>query len=256
MATRVSRSTGKVIYLYGVTQKRSKSLAGVVGVDGVSAVEPLSFSGLTCWISRVAQAEYADKLQSNMENLDWLANATIQHQRVVSSIAQQTDILPARFGTVFLNEKSLAEDVDLRKRVLKANLARIQNSDEWGIKVFRVAEESKRPATTTSSGKDYLKAKASLLRRRPEKTSDADLQRFAGALKRLAVGTAEVGRVSGGQRGLQWQTSLLLKRGNRRKLEALLKKFSEEWADQRQIEATGPWPPYSFVSREESRTNL
>ena len=80
--------------------------------------------------------------------------------------------------------------------------------------------------------------------------------RFAGALKRIAIGTAEVGRVSGGQRGLQWQTSLLLKRGNRRKFEALLKKFSEEWAHQRQIEATGPWPPYSFVSREESGTNL
>src|SRR4051794_9233160 len=116
MATRVSRSTGKVIYLYGVTQKRSKSLAGVVGVDGMSAVEPVSLSGLTCWISRVPHAEYADNLQSNMENLDWLANATIQHQRVVSSIARHADILPARFGTVFLNEKSLAEDVDSRKR--------------------------------------------------------------------------------------------------------------------------------------------
>jgi hypothetical protein len=251
MATRVRPSTARVIYLYGVTHKLAKGLGDVVGIDGVSPVESLPHSGLTCWITRVPQLEYADELQRNMEDLDWLANATIQHQRVVSAIAQIADILPARFGTIFLSESSLAEDINSRKRVLKADLERIKNSDEWGIKVFRVQEKPEWPTTPARSGKEYLKAKASLLQRPPDKALNSDIQRFAGALKRIAVGTADVGKVSGGQRGLQWQTSLLLKRSDRRKLEALLKKFSEEWANQRQIEATGPWPPYSFVSRQE-----
>jgi gas vesicle protein GvpL/GvpF len=250
MAARVRQGIVTVIYLYGVTHKVNKTVTKIAGIDGVSRVESLPVSGLTCWISRVSKAEYADNLQPNMENLDWLANASIQHQRVVSAIAEVADILPARFGTVFLNESSLAEHVTSQKQVLLADLKRIKNSDEWGIKVFRVPAKPELPSAPVRSGKDYLKAKASLLQRRPGKTSDSDIQRFAGALKRIAITTAEVGKVSGGQRGLQWQTSLLLKRGDRRKLEALLRKFSHEWANQRQIEATGPWPPYSFVSRQ------
>ena len=175
--------------------------------------------------------------------------ASVHHQRVVSAIAHLGDILPARFGTVFLNEQSLADDIASRKRILKADLRRIKDSDEWGVKIFHRQQKVELPVSGVRSGKDYLKAKASLRQRPPEKTSDADIERFADALKRIAVGTAEIGKVSGGQRGLQWQTSLLLKRDDRKKFEALLKKFSEEWADRRQIEATGPWPPYSFVSR-------
>ena len=255
MATRVKRSNPTVIYLYGVTQNIAKDLGHTVGIDGASAVESLPLSGLTCWISRVSRTDFADQLQRNMENLDWLANATIHHQRVVSTIAQVADVLPARFATVFLNELSLAEDLESRKRILRADLKRIKNSDEWGIKVFRVQEKPEWPSTPVRTGKEYLKAKAVLLQRRPDQASDSDIARFAGALKRIAVKTADVGKVSGGQRGLQWQTSLLLRRADRRKLETLLKKFSEEWANRRQIEATGPWPPYSFVSRETAGTS-
>ena len=255
MAGRMRRSTPQVIYLYGVTQKVIKGLGDVVGIDGVSPVEAFPIAGLTAWISQVPRTEYADDLQRNMDNLDWLANATIHHQRVVSAIAQAVDILPARFGTVFLSEDSFREDIVSRKGILKADLQRIKNSDEWGIKVFRVEQKAKWPTRPPRSGKEYLKAKATLLQKRPQEPNDAEMERFAGALRRIAVGTAAVGKVSGGQRNLQWQTSLLLKRTDRRKLEAVLKKFSEQWANQRHIEATGPWPPYSFVSRETSRTS-
>jgi len=248
MAARMNRHS-TVIYLYGLTKKLAGTLEGVAGVDGASPVESLPCSGLLCWISRVSKNDFADELQRNMQDLDWLTTATLYHQRVVSTIAQLGDILPARFGTVFLNEESLAQDIDSKKRILKADLQRIKNSDEWGVKVFRRQPKAEVPPGPGRSGKDYLKAKAALMQRRPEKISDADIERFAGALKRLAVGTADIGKVSGGQRGLQWQTSLLLRRDDRKKFEALLKKFSEEWADRHQIEATGPWPPYSFVSR-------
>jgi hypothetical protein len=238
----------RVLYFYGVTAKASRTPPEIAGVDGVSRLESLPCSGMRCWISRVSKLDFAEKLQRNMENLDWLANATVHHQRVVSAIAGLTDILPARFGTVFLNEKSLVRHIDSRKQILKADLQRIKNSDEWGVKVFRLQQSAKVSLPRSGSGKDYLKAKAALLQRRPTRTSDAEIERFAEELKRIAVRTAEVGKVSGGQRGLQWQTSLLLKRSDRGKFEALLRKFSDEWADRRQIKATGPWPPYSFVS--------
>ena len=81
----------KVIYLYGITN-HTHDLGGVKGVDGVSLVTALECSRLFCWVSRVSRAEFADQLQENMDNLDWLATATVQHQRVVSAIAQVSDV--------------------------------------------------------------------------------------------------------------------------------------------------------------------
>jgi hypothetical protein len=84
---------------------------------------------------------------------------------------------------------------------------------------------------------------------RPAAADDGQLADFSNQLKRIAVDIAEVGKVSQGQRGLQWQTSVLLKRQELKKFRALLKKTSESWSDEKRIESSGPWPPYSFVSR-------
>jgi hypothetical protein len=42
---------------------------------------------------------------------------------------------------------------------------------------------------------------------------------------------------------------LLVKRRKQQQLQSVLRKFSKRWAEERKIECTGPWPPYSFVSR-------
>lgn len=252
MAPRVKPKSDKVLYLYGVTRKNLTPIPKVAAVDGSAGVEAVDCGGLVCWISPVRRVEYADNLSANMENLDWLAEASVRHQRVVSAIASETEILPARFGTVFLTQSSLEADIQDRRKTLESDLRRIRDSDEWGVKVFGVPPRVELPKTGSRSGKDYLRAKAALLQKRPTKGTDADLIRFEEELKRVAVETAVGGKISSGQRGLQWQTSLLLRRDDRKRFEALLKKFSKEWADVRQIEATGPWPPYSFVTRQDA----
>lgn len=255
MATRVTGNKSTVLYLYGISEGEPSAVEKLSGVDGRSAVEPLPSSGMVCWVSRVSATEFADNLASNMENLDWLADASVNHQRVVAALAQASEILPARFGTVFRSESSLEADVRSRKRVLQADFAKVRGSDEWGVKVFGVAPKLELPKSESPrTGKDYLKAKAALLSKRPEKgkVSPAEFSALSQELQKLAVETAEVGKVSGGQRGLQWQTALLLKRGDQKKFGAVLRKFSKLWAGTRQIECTGPWPPYSFVSKSES----
>ena len=252
MASGVEQAKGAAIYLYGVTQKEA-SAGRLLGVDGVNAVETLPCAGLFCWLSKVSRKEFADNLSANMENLDWLAEASVQHQRVVSAIARVTDILPARFGTVFLSEASLQADVRGKKRVLQKDFSKIHDSDEFGVKIFGVLPNVELPKVTGRTGRDYLKAKAALLQRRPPKQqyTNSDFLEFENDLAKLAVETAQAGRISGGQRGLQWQISLLLRRADRRKFDAILRKYSKQWAGAKQIECTGPWPPYSFVSRSE-----
>jgi len=251
MATELKRDAGRVLYLYGITESlpaRSAS-AEVLGVDQKSAVEPMECESVVCWISRVSAEEFEKDLNKNMENLEWLAMASVAHQRALSAIRTQAEVLPARFGTVFRNLSSLRKHVRAGLREFQKDFKRLKDADEWGVKVFALPPAAKIASPAAASGRAYLMARAALVPRndsRPQ--TDRELEEFSRELERVAEETAAVGKISGGQRGLTFQRSLLVKRANRPHMESVLRKFSERWADTRKIECTGPWPPYSFVS--------
>ncbi|HKW15902.1 MAG TPA: GvpL/GvpF family gas vesicle protein [Terriglobales bacterium] len=253
MATGLKKDS-RVIYLYGITQEKPRDIPDMIGVDRFAKIQTIDCEGVVCWISRVSALDFDKSLANNMENLDWVAETSVAHQRVIATIGSKAEILPARLGTIFLTEASLCKHVLKRLESLKRDFKRIKGADEWGVKVFEV-----QPLVVPKirSGKDYLKAKAALLPARGKKLdSAAEIAEFEHALQGVASDTAPAGSVSRGQRGLAFQRTLLVRRANRRKLESLLQKFARDWADARRIECTGPWPPYSFVSRPDDGVRL
>jgi Gas vesicle synthesis protein GvpL/GvpF len=242
-----SAAADPVLYLYGLT-KNAEPPPQTPGVDDIARIESINCAGLVCWISRVSRAEFADNLAKNIENLDWLAPMSVRHQRAVAAIAERADILPARFGTVFLDEPSLMANIKSRKVELQEDFRRIQGSEEWGVKVFALPPQATPLPSSVRSGKEYLQAK-SALRKRVNKGSDAQIVPLADALKEISVATAQGGSISGGRRDLQFQISVLVRKRDREKLEDVLAEFSRRWKRTHKIECTGPWPPYSFVSR-------
>jgi hypothetical protein len=241
-----------VLYLYGISAADTAKVVESTGVDDRSRVIGIQCQGLLCWVSRVSEEEFGSRLAQNMENLDWVARTSVAHQRAISAIARETDILPARLATVFRSEDSLSRHIGEQLETFKRDLARVKGADEWGIKIF-VLDSPIVPARAIRSGKDYLKAKAALLPKQRQSPDTAkDLAEFGKALEAISLESAPPGKVSSGQRGIAFQTSILVKRSDRKRLESVLGKFSQRWAASRRIECTGPWPPYSFVSRVES----
>jgi hypothetical protein len=182
-----------------------------------------------------------------MQDLEWLAAAGLRHQRVIAGLCQSMTTLPTRFGAVFLSEDSLLRHVKERKRALAAAFERVTDADEWGIKIFALAKPKKDLSAEAASGSEYLKRKAELLQPKPGKTLDDEIREFVAALTKLAVATSPGGKASAGQPGLAWHGSFLVRRDDRKKLEAALKKYAAKWQDSRRIDWSGPWPPYSFV---------
>ena len=117
-------------------RQRNLPKLGSVGIDGLHAVQPLACGDFLCWVCEVDQASFADAVERNMENLEWLALHGVRHQQVVGEVAEQMTIVPARFGTVFSGEPALLKDVLGRKAALKKVFARVAGGDEWGVKVF------------------------------------------------------------------------------------------------------------------------
>ena len=100
-----------MLYLYAIAKVPKGPLPSIVaeGIDGSAAIEGVVREGHVCWISRVPRDQFADDLAERMQDLEWLASAGLRHQRAVGEIAGKLTSLPARFGTVFLNEDSMAQ---------------------------------------------------------------------------------------------------------------------------------------------------
>lgn len=248
MADTVNRKAqAQVLYLYGISAHAAQPIKiSGAGIDGSSAVEGMECSGFDCWISRVDKREYGDQLAANMEDLDWLAATSVRHQRVVGQIATRTTILPTRFGTVFLSEESLQRHASERKQQLLQSLQKIEGTEEWGVKLFAAPPPAQAPVRA-ASGKDYLKAKSARLQPSQRKELDPEVKDFIQELQTIAADSAVSGKVSSGQRNLEWQASFLLHKSKRKEWDAVLRKYATAWQERRQIECTGPWPPYSFV---------
>jgi Gas vesicle synthesis protein GvpL/GvpF len=244
-----NQAAGKVVHLYGLTEASDHSAElsrDLKGIDGIATIESIVYGDLTCWISRVSEADFAENLAKNMQDLEWLAAVTTRHQQVVSAIAEAADILPARFGIEFLNDESLRSHIESRKSALKADLDRIRGKEEWGVKVFGlpiIAAAKKK----IRSGKEYLQAKSALTRRASDR-ANPELLEFAKALQAIADRIAEGGKFAATSRDLEFHKTLLLRRANRKRLETLVRRYSKKWKNRKRIECTGPWPPFSFVS--------
>jgi hypothetical protein len=239
-------SPGQALYLYCITAADApRPKLQAEGIDGNAAVEAREFNSFLCWVSRVSRAEFADSLSERMQDLEWLSAAGVRHQRVVAELARNNTALPARFGTIFLTEKSLAEDVARRKTELKSALQRISGADEWGIKIFRVAEPV-RAAVPGETGSAYLERKAKAMQPR-ERTVAEEVRQFAESLGAIVREVAPGGSITQGQPALEWQTSILLPRTSKPKFDAAIQRFARDQQHKYRIEVTGPWPPYSFV---------
>ncbi len=239
----------RVLYLYAISAlaQRQTPTISAESIDGSALVEAVRCGDHLCWISRVAKSDFADHISERMQNLEWLAAVGLRHQRVVSEIASQMPTLPARFATVFLTEVSLAKHIVERDSALRASFARVADADEWGVKIFALASPKPRVSPPPSSGSEYLKRKAKMLQPRASRRLDPEVAEFISELKAIAIADTLGGKASAGQPGLVWHGSFLVRRKDRKKLDAALKKCAAAWHDVRRIDCSGPWPPYSFV---------
>ncbi len=248
MASRVTRrkASDSLIYLYGVTRESIKEGSLPPGVDGKGRISIFRCEAFFCVTGAVDAREFGADLSRNMQNLEWLAAASVRHQQIVAAVHERTLILPARFATLFRSLESLAEDVRGRTAELASNFEALADADEYGVKIFAVPA-ARASVVGATSGKEYLRKKSELAQAKRTKIS-AGVRQFAASLERTAARTSEGGRVGSGQRNLVWHASLLVRRRQRKQLEHLLKQANSRLGERYRVECTGPWPPYSFVT--------
>jgi len=222
------------IYLYCVLPTRSEAPTGpLAGIDG-SPVRAIELAGLELWVSEVDVPAVVPTLER--------ARA---HDAVVRTALEGATPVPARFGQIFADDRTLLEGVERRRHSLLAALERVRGAVEMTVTapLNRVANN---PRPTSGSGRAYLESvrreQAAII----ERIRQADFlhQRVAAVVSGLVM---EEARAEVGAASRTLGISHLVSRSIVPQYRAATAGLGVALPAQR-ILITGPWAPYSFVS--------
>lgn len=219
-----------MVTVFCVRRPGEASPANVLGFDG-APVRLIEEGPLGVWICEGAAAPGIDTVQL--------------HDAVVRSALRTATPLPARFGTVFADERELRESLRERRDELVAGLERVAGRVEMGVRVEWDEVAASAALTPVGGGREYLEA------RRRELEGREALRARADALLdevevRIVTEASERVRKLLPERGVAGVVAHLVHRhtvgGYRARFEQARSAFPQV-----NLRLTGPWAPYSFT---------
>ncbi|HEX2313909.1 MAG TPA: GvpL/GvpF family gas vesicle protein [Thermomonospora sp.] len=250
------------VYLYAVARElRPGDLAGVVSLAG-TPVRVVEHGGLAAVVSDVPLAEFGETaLKENLERLDWLERTARIHHDVVLAAATAAPAAPVSLVTVYRDDDRVRAMLDERRDALTAALERITGRREWGVKVYAEPREEPDPESQTTAH-DAKPGTSYLMRRRAQQRRREDLTRRLAeqaeelhrALAKTAVATRrhppQDPRLSGRSGQMLLNMAYLVDEAEAGAFTRAVEEAAAR-SDGLRVEATGPWPAYSFIDLDE-----
>jgi hypothetical protein len=183
-------------------------------------------------------------------------SAARDHARVISSCFSKSTVLPFRFGTSFVDDDALRRSVRSNQRHFMANVERLRGKAEMHLKVVvdDICPESKGQRVTGAAGQEYLshlRESASHQRERQSRARALSLQ-----MHRMFLPLAEeitCKRMESGKMLLDIAHLV-----DKKTVERYQNKYSSATKEMKDcaMQLSGPWPPYHFVHREQTRSHV
>ncbi|MGA9521335.1 MAG: GvpL/GvpF family gas vesicle protein [Myxococcaceae bacterium] len=254
------------VYVYCFTRPGALGALSVPGVSGATDVETLELGGVAAVFSPLCMEEFlGPEGDEHAQDLEWVAPRALRHEAVVEEVMRFSPALPVSFGAVFSSPRALSEAVRSHERRITEFLDDIANKEEWAVKIYvhrqRLRADLERQPEflqrqgplPASEGARYLYEKR--LHRALDERARGEGGRIAARIRdelsQLAVAERSLRLaerdVTGRQDDMVSNCAFLARSGE---VEAFLRRvgqLSEEYEPRGvTVEATGPWPPYSF----------
>jgi hypothetical protein len=131
-----------VVYLYGFVPADAPvppaQLAGVAGAP----VRLIDLGEVHAAVADLPGNVYAaDVIESRLQDLAWVGEQGMAHERVVVWFADHSEILPARMFSLYSGDASLRSAVSSRLDDVTAALRALSGRREWNLKVAYDADE-------------------------------------------------------------------------------------------------------------------
>ncbi|MGH7466308.1 MAG: GvpL/GvpF family gas vesicle protein, partial [Longimicrobiales bacterium] len=126
----------EVVYLYGfVPHDASPPPPDLLGV-AAAPVRLLDLGSVRAAVTNVPADAYAsDRVESRLQDLAWVGEQGIAHERVVVWFADNSEILPARMFSLYSGDASLRAAVHDRLPEVASALNSLSGRREWNLKV-------------------------------------------------------------------------------------------------------------------------
>jgi hypothetical protein len=260
-------SVTDVIYLYGFAPAGAPTPPAALAGIGGGVVELVDADGVRAIVTRLPPAEYgADIIESRLDDLGWVGEQGLAHERVVLWFVDQTDILPARLFSLYADEAALLGALADRANHIRAELERLAGRREWNLKAAydkaelgrhgsEVSDELRRmdaEIEAAAPGRRYLleRRRADVLKREVGVSARRLANGLLDGLRPMAEAVHVLPLPAAGAEGgtVVLAAALLVRREAEAKLRAEAgRRIGELEALGMQVSFSGPWAPYRFL---------
>lgn len=221
-------------------------------------LQPVTDEELTAIVAQVPLSEFGEEqLRANLEDLAWLERVARAHETVLEYLCDAQAVVPARLCTIYRSEDRVRQMLRQERPALTNTLRRLQGCREWGVKVFRTGESAPEDpaAEQPASGTDYLRGRQREqdVRRHQREQLSVAVEAIHSELCEVAVdgvvNPPQRRELSGHEAEMVLNGAYLVERSREADFEALVNELSQhQIAAGLELQRTGPWPPYNFVS--------
>ena len=192
------------------------------------------------------------ELEKSLQDVEAISRHALAHASIVEFFFRRAPVIPLKVFTLFSSDDRVREDLKSRATSLRRLFDRLRGFEEWGVRVF-AGEVEAESARTLASGRDYLEVKRRLIQHNAAPPR-ATVKEAGAALKALGAVAARMRKVAfpppGKGRPFVTGASFLVKSERRPQWNRQVNKLAATLARRgHRLEATGPWPPYHFVSK-------
>jgi len=238
---------------------------------GVSGNEPLfqeEFRDVTAVVCAVSLDDFiGSSADERLQDLAWLGPRALRHGQVIEEVLRYSPVLPARFGTLFSSRDSLLDLVQNNYARIDQFLTHIGDKEEWAVKCsFSRSNAKKRLASeklalltndmnSMSPGLRYFKERQIMAE------VDKDLSRWltdvcnpvVEELKGLSTDYAKrtvLQSLEDNTMEVVANWAFLVNEQAVQTFEAAVERWNEDLSEEGIVfKCSGPWPPYTFSPR-------
>ena len=239
------------------------------------------FPGLKCMVSgsffivvkTVSETEFSEEnLKKNLADIQWLEPNVREHIKVITLLMEQCTIVPFKFGTIYQSEERLVKFAEDYSDSLIENLLFVEWKEEWAVKIYcdrkalsghiddlsDEAAELEKQIMASSPGKAFL------LKRKKEELIENEMDRicknwgqdYYNEFKRMSSSTCLSNLLpkefSGRNDHMILNAAFLVSKDNAINFVATARMMKmKNTGHGFDIEISGPWPPFSFISIKE-----
>ncbi len=258
-----------LIYIYCISNGPSE-----LGDKLKSAgIQSLAVENFYVFLKYVPESEYSeDNFKRNLSNISWLETNAREHVGVISELMEQNTVIPFKFGTIFLSEESLRKFISDYSDSLTDNFQHLKNMEEWSVKIYcdlkalsiKIDELSEETAALEKQIMASSPGKAYLLKRKKTDLIENEMDRicknygqdyfneFANLSEATGLNNLLPKDFTGREDTMILNAVFLVHSKNVTDFNHTKDMLTEKYGNFGfNIEITGPWPPFSFISIKE-----